>query len=337
MSTESPDTETEAAAAAAPAGGGGAKPPVLAVLLIVPALLALALWAFAWPAARTAPRDLPLGVAGPAAATAPLKAQLSKDKGAFEMHSYPTEAAARKAIKEREVYGAFVVTPQGPRLLTASGASTVVAQLLQQGGERALAGGKHGPPLKLDVQDVVPNPAGDPRGAALSASVLPLAIVGGAGGILVFFAKRRALGTTVLLLGVSAAAGAVVAAVAQSWLGALQGNWWADAGAAALLVLALSATVAGLARVLGTAGLGLGMFLMIFIGNPFSGMASAPELLPEPVGLIGQWLPPGAGGQLIRSVSSFDGNAIGTPVAVLSAWAAAGLLLVWLGRARARG
>ncbi|NEB79022.1 ABC transporter permease, partial [Streptomyces sp. SID14478] len=39
---------------------------MLAVTVLVPLLAALALWAFAWPAARTAPRDLPVGIAGPA-------------------------------------------------------------------------------------------------------------------------------------------------------------------------------------------------------------------------------------------------------------------------------
>ncbi|NEA79773.1 ABC transporter permease, partial [Actinospica acidiphila] len=36
---------------------------IAAVLVLIPTLVALALWAFAWPAARTAPRDVPLGVA----------------------------------------------------------------------------------------------------------------------------------------------------------------------------------------------------------------------------------------------------------------------------------
>ncbi|MFD8841222.1 hypothetical protein ACFV05_02865, partial [Streptomyces pseudogriseolus] len=36
---------------------------VAAVLVLIPVMVALALWAFAWPAARTAPRDLPRGVA----------------------------------------------------------------------------------------------------------------------------------------------------------------------------------------------------------------------------------------------------------------------------------
>ncbi|WP_158693100.1 hypothetical protein [Streptomyces viridochromogenes] len=54
----------------------------------------------------------------------------------------------------------------------------------------------------------------------------------------------------------------------------------------------MAAGVAGLAALIGKAGIGVGALLIVLIGNPFSGAASAPELLPAPMGLIGQWLPP---------------------------------------------
>src|ERR671931_28961 len=104
---------------------------LLAVFVLVPLLAALALWAFAWPAARIAPRDLPLGVAGPTAATAQVEKQLEQKHGAFEIHRYADEAAARDAIEDRTVYGAFVATPDGPKVLTATAASASVAQLLE--------------------------------------------------------------------------------------------------------------------------------------------------------------------------------------------------------------
>ena len=97
---------------------------LVAVVVLVPVLAALALWAFAWPAARTAPRDLPLGVAGPAAAVTQVERQLSAHDGAFDVHRYADEPAAREAIEDRDVYGAVVVTPHGPKLLTASAASS---------------------------------------------------------------------------------------------------------------------------------------------------------------------------------------------------------------------
>ena len=74
---------------------------------------------------------------------------------------------------------------------------------------------------------------------------------------------------------------------------------------------------------------------MMVVANPWSGVASAPELLPEPAGVIGQWLPTGAAGSALRSVAYFDGAAVGGPLVVLAAWAVAGLALVAAGRARA--
>jgi hypothetical protein len=88
---------------------------------------------------------------------------------------------------------------------------------------------------------------------------------------------------------------------------------------------------------LGAPGIGLGAVLNVFLGNPFSGVTSAPEMLPEPVGVLGQWLPVGSGGQLLRSVAFFDGNAASGPVLTLSAWALAGLSLVLLDGRRKRG
>jgi hypothetical protein len=302
---------------------------MLAVVVLVPLLATLALWAFAWPAARTAPRDLPLGVAGPATATAQVEKQLRQHEDAFEIHHYADERAARAAIEDRTVYGAVVVTAQGPELLTASAASPVVAQLLQQAVARQAAAGG----AEVRTVDVVPTPASDPRGAALSTSVLPLALSGIiAGAIVTLLGLRGRRAVTALVLS-AALVGVIAAALAHSWLGALTGNWWAEAGTLALATLAVSAAVAGLASLIGFAGIGVIAFLVMFLGNPFSGAASAPQLLPEPVGAIGQWLPPGASAAGSRSVSFFDGAAATGPLLTLSWWAALGLGAVVLGSA----
>ncbi|MFF7277375.1 ABC transporter permease [Streptomyces griseorubiginosus] len=302
---------------------------LLAVVVLVPLLAALALWAFAWPAARTAPRDLPLGVAGPAAATAQVEKELQRHEGAFELHRYADEAAARSAIEDRDVFGAVVVTPQGPELLTASAASPVVAQLLQQAvAQQAAASG-----AEVRTVDVVATPASDPRGAALSSSVLPLALAGIVAGAVVTLLGLRGLRAVTALVVSAALVGVIAAALAHSWLGALTGNWWAEAGTLGLATLAVSAAVAGLAALVGPAGIGAVAFLVMFLGNPFSGAATAPQLLPDPVGAIGQWLPPGASATLLRSVSFFDGAAATGPALTLTWWAALGLGAVVLGDA----
>lgn len=66
--------------------------PHPAVVLAVPVLVALMLTLFAWPSARLAPRDLPLGVVGPASGA--LAAG-----GSFSVHRYADAAAAQHGIR----------------------------------------------------------------------------------------------------------------------------------------------------------------------------------------------------------------------------------------------
>ncbi|MER8223045.1 ABC transporter permease [Streptomyces sp. NPDC094143] len=300
---------------------------LIAVVVLVPVLAALALWAFAWPAARTAPRDLPLGVAGPPAAADRMERQLEGHEGAFEIHRYTGEAAARDAVEDRAVYGAIVVTPQGPELLTASAAGPAVAQLLQQAVTRqAVAEG-----TQVRTVDVVPAPQSDPRGAALNSSVLPLALAGIAAGAVVTLLGLRGPRAVAALLGASTLVGLVAAGIAHSWLGVLTGGWWAEAAVLGLSSLAVSGAVAGLAALMGPAGIGIAGGVVMLLGNPFSGASSAPQMLPEPAGAIGRWLPPGAGTTLLRSVSYFDGAAATGPALTLAWWAALGLGAVLLG------
>ncbi|GAA0296684.1 ABC transporter permease [Streptomyces turgidiscabies] len=308
---------------------------MIAVTVLVPVLVALALWAFAWPAARIAPRDLPLGVAGPASAVTQVERQLSSHKGAFELHHYADEAAARDAVENRTVYGAVVVTAPGPKLLTASAASPLVAQFLQQ-AVTAQAARSGGPGAQVTTVDVVPAAAKDPRGAAFGASVLPLALAGVAAGAAVTLLGLRGVRAVGALLAAAALVGVVAAALVHSWLGVITGDWWTEAAVLGLTTLAVSGAVAGLAALLGTAGIGIGGLTVILLGNSFSGATSAPQLLPEPVGTIGQWLPPGAGASLLRSVSFFDGAASFGPALTLTWWAALGLGAVLLGSALKR-
>jgi hypothetical protein len=298
------------------------RPPAAAIL-VVPLVVALVLTLFAWPAAKLEPRDLPVGVAGPAAATGPIEQRLGARDGAFELHRYGGEAAAREAIEDREVYGAFVATPGGPKVLTASAGSPAVAQqLTHAAGE---AGAK--------VEDVV---HAGPQAPALASSVLPLVIAGVLVGIVAALASSRGLGRAGLVVAGSVLTGVAATAIVQGWLDVVEGDWLANAGVLSLTVLAIAAALAGLYALVGKAGLAIGALTMIFVGNPFSGVGSAPELLPEPAGAIGQLLPPGAGGNLLRSTGFFDGAGGTRPLTVLAIWAAAGLAFLLLSELRGR-
>jgi hypothetical protein len=66
----------------------------------------------------------------------------------------------------------------------------------------------------------------------------------------------------------------------------------------------------------------------MLLGNPLSGLNSAPELLPSGWGQVGQWLPQGANATLLRSTAFFDGAGATTPLLVLTCWALVGTLLI---------
>jgi hypothetical protein len=300
------------------------KPSPVAIL-VVPLVVALILTLFAWPSARLEPRDLPIGVAGPAAATAPLERRLAAQEGAFEVKRYAGPTEARAAIEDREVYGAWVAGPGGLRVLTSSAASPAVAQLIGHAAEQAGEG--------VTVVDVVP--AGE-HGAALGSSVLPLVIAGILTGIVASLLASGGWARAGIVAAIAALTGLAAATIVQSWLDVIGGDWAANAAAFGLTVLAIGAFVAGSFALFGVKGAGVAAALMVFIGNPFSGVASAPELLPQPVGLIGQLMPPGAGGNLVRSTGYFDGAAAGGHVAVLAGWALAGMALLVVAGLRRR-
>jgi hypothetical protein len=305
---------------------GPHRRPPLAAILAVPLAVALVLTLFAWPAARMEPRDLPIGVAGAPAGAEAIERRLAGQEGAFEVHRYRDGAAARRASEDREVYGAFVATPGGPRVLTASAASPAVAQLI------ARAAAEQGP--AVNVEDVVASP---PAGTGLAASVLPLVLGGIVAGVVGAGLASGGLRRAGLVVAGSVLAGLAATAIVQGWLDVVGGDWPANAGVLSLTVLAIAATVAGAQALFGGAGAVLAALTMVLVGNPFSGVGSAPELLPRPAGGIGQLLPPGAGGNLLRSTGFFDGAAAGGHLAVLLAWAAAGLVATVAAAALGRG
>ncbi|MBF6164830.1 hypothetical protein IU486_08590 [Streptomyces gardneri] len=292
-------------------------------------LQALMLIAFAWPAANIAPRDLPLAVTGPQAGMVTGKLA-EHNPGAFEITTPVDESAARAAIENREVYGAIVTGDGPPRVLVASGASPAVAQQLTQIGQQL-----SGAPTAR-VEDVVAADSDDPRGAAFGAMVLPLVMAGIAAGVLLALLVPAVGGKVIGLVTFGVVGGLLSMAIVQGWLSVVPGSYLELASVAGLVSFAVAGSVAGLAAVIGRAGIGLAALLMLLIGNPFSAATSAPELLPQPWGVIGQLLPPGAAASLLRSVAFFDGAAAAGPLVVLLVWSAIAFALLGVAALRGR-
>jgi len=303
------------------------RPPLLVAILIGVGIVvaqALLLPLFAAPATHLAPRDLPVVVAGPAPAAEGVAARLrAAQPGAFDITHAADAAAADRILRDHDAYAAFVVEPAGLAVHTASGASPTVAQLVGQ----AATG------MGATVTDVVPGSPRDPRGAGFAAGFLPLALTSMAAGIALALVVRSrwARFAGVLVFGV--VAGVVGPLVLQSWLGVLAGDYLVNAAAIALFAGAVAGAVAGLGSLLGRAGAGLGVLAVFVVGNPLSAVSAAPELLPRPWGAVGQALPVGAGGTLLRSTAFFDGAGGAGPALVLAAYLLVGLVLTLVGRA----
>ncbi len=74
--------------------------------------------------------------------------------------------------------------------------------------------------------------------------------------------------------------------------------------------------------------------LAVLVGNPMSGLTSAPEMLPAGWGMLGQLLPPGAGTALLRACAYFGGSGAGLAIVALTCWALAETVLVGIAAAR---
>ncbi|GAA4140143.1 hypothetical protein [Actinomadura keratinilytica] len=316
---------------ASPAASPTQAGRIAGIIVAVVVVQFLMLVAFAWPAARSAPQDLPIVVAGPQAQAVAQRLEQQRP-GAFDVKTLPDEAAAREALTDRDAYGAIVTTPQGPQVLVASAASPAVAQVLQQLAQNMSPSATPAVP----VRDVVAADPDDPRGAGFGALALPLVMSSLAAAVIVTFLVHGIGRRAVAVTGIALLGGACAAALAQGWLSVLPGSYLAVAGVMALAIAAVAGVITGFTSVMGRPGIGVGAVLFMLIGNPLSAATSAPEMLPQPWGDLGQLLPPGAAATLLRSVAFFDGAGAGAPLAVLLCWIAFGALLMTVGGLRGR-
>ena len=300
-----------------------------AVRAVVGGVVLVTLFAFffVYPGHNPEPNGLPLAVVD----DEPLQAQrvvggLEQQGDDFDVTRVADESAAREAVLDREAYAAFVSgTP--PKLLVASAASLPVAQQLV-----AIASSGFG---RTETEDLRPLDADDPRGVSINLVGLAVTITSILGALLLFnFAPDLpARGRLISLALFALLGGAAAMLVVQVGIGVLPGSYFALTAVVALAIFAVASVSAAIIAALGFPGVGLSFMLFLMLGNPGSGAASAPELLPEPWKTGGQLLPPGAAATGIRNVAYFDGAQAWKWLTVLLVFAAIGAAaLLLLGR-----
>jgi hypothetical protein len=312
---------------------------IIVVLTVVLAILAIA---FALPAARSKPHDVPIGAAGPQAASGQVADMIEQHApGAFAITYYPGQAALRDAIRNRDVYGGISFgagadatgqeAREGRALLIATGGSPMVAQMLTQIGNGIAQ--QVGVPLR--TEDLAPPTADDPRGAGLAASALPITLAGLLPAVaLVLLLKREVWTRFAAAVVFAAGAGTTIAALLRYVFNSIDQNLWGVAAGLTLGLLAAGLSMLGLGSLFGRIGLTVGALLALLLGNPLSGLNSAPEMLPSGWGALGQWLPQGATATLLRSNAFFDGAGATTAIVVLTCWAIAGAALIVIAAVR---
>ncbi|MFI5715526.1 hypothetical protein [Nocardia sp. NPDC051750] len=309
-------------------------PTVAGAVVVLTTITSVLLIAFAWPSVRSSVHDVPIAVAGPATAVDRIRTALEqRAPGAFDITEVADTPTAEQLIRDRKVYGAIDVGSGTPQVIIASAAGTAVAQTLQTMATGFRQNSNAAP--SVVVRDLAALPAGDARGAGLAAGALPL-VMGGLLAAVLLTRLVRGTGRRVAgALAFAVTGGLAITGILQFWFGSLSGSHLANAGAVALSIAAIALTVLGLESLFGYAGIGIGAVIMMLIGNPLSGTATAPEMLPGRSGALGQLLPPGAGGQLLRSTAFFDGRGATSALTVLLTWATLGVVLCLIGSLRA--
>ena len=339
---------------------------VLLTSLQASLIVAVVILAFTWPTKTMEAKNLPVSIAGPEVTVSQFEQSLKdKGIETFELKQASSREEAEQQIKQRETYGAIIFTEgAAPEVLTAPAANAAATQMLnnvatqlnaqiqqkaltaktealtqavQAGGEQGAQAAAQLEQMKAQAEQasamevkttvVVPLSEGDSSGSGIAISAFPLVIGGILGGS---FSALRVNGTwrrfaTATLYAVIG--GALTALILNVWFGLIPGDFatlWAAFGATYLATASFIVGVSALSSPL--AGLGLGVVVTMFIGNPISGASMPSAFLPGAWGQIGQMMVPGASSTLLRSIAYFPEAATSGQWLVLGSWIAFGLL-----------
>jgi hypothetical protein len=313
---------------------------LLGVLAVATAFLAAHVGALHQPT----PKDVPVGVARTDNRAVALLDAVRAETDKIQPIRYADPGAASEALAERAVYAVLTGAgdpaggsspggdgePGGALTLTVASASAPTAtDLIQQ----VLAGAAKRAGVTLDVTDAAPTSAADPRGLVpfyltsglVFGGYLAATMLSQAGGTAA--PNLRANGVRVAALGgYSALLGIIGAVIAGPIVHVWDHDLAAVAAAGALVTLAAALLAAAVQSWLGPLGTGLVILLLVALGPPTSGGATAPEFLPAALRGVHRWNIPGLGTDLIRSVAYFDHRAFLRPLTGLAGWVAFGLI-----------
>ncbi|CAL9354264.1 hypothetical protein SUDANB58_00527 [Streptomyces sp. enrichment culture] len=315
-------------------------PPAVVLVFILAAAAGLFAGSYTYSMADPTPRSIPTAVVGSyekGRGRAFLTGLEKELNASVKVRAYATPADARRAVEEQEVFAILELRDEGRSVVLdlsgASGAS--VAEVLSQAAPAV--GEETG--VEVTVRDVNPLQEGDPRGLAIFYISLAAVIIGFVGAIqmsvharsltplerIAFTAAYALLGAFAIAAVVDWLLNALDLPFVESWL--ILGLTMFVSG----MVFTMFNTLVGRWAMLPTWG------LMVLLGNPSSGGAVSWPLLPSALGVIGQWLPPGASVNAQHTAVYFSGHQHAFPFLVLVGWALLSCTVFWVWRHRHPG
>lgn len=339
---------------------------VISTSLLASLIVALVILAFTWPTKTMEAKNLPVSITGPEATVSQFEQSLKdRGIETFELKQASSREEAEQQIRQRETYGAIIFTEgAAPEVLTAPAANAAATQMLngvatqlnaqiqqkaltaktealtqavQAGGEQGAQAAAQLEQMKAQAEQasamtvkataVVPLSESDSSGTGLTIAAFPLVIGGILGGVLslnLIKGTWRRFATATLY---AVIAGALTALILSTWFGFIPGDFATLWAAFAATYLATASFMIGMGALLvPAAGLGLGVVVTMFIGNPISGASMPSAFLPGAWGQIGPMMVPGASSTLLRSIAYFPEAATSDQWLVLGSWIAFGLL-----------
>ena len=301
-------------------------PPLIGGLALLVALLGLIGTAIRDPR----PHDIPVGLVGPAPALQQISTAFGTNApGAFEFTTFASEADARAAVDSRVVDGVLVLGGSSPRLILAGAAGDAATGVITA----AFTNVFKGQGATVDVETVHRFAAGDAHGLILFFVVVAVIVSSlVAQAALLGTAPDAGFGPRLVVVLAFAVVGGLTAMGTAAWIADdYATGFWTATGMVMLAAAAVGAAVAGSARLLGPAGLGLAALVVVLLDLVSSGGPAGSQLLPDFYRWLAPWMPAGQLYSGLRGALYFDGAGLENPLIVLSAWLAGGLLLMGLG------
>ena len=289
------------------------------------------------------PNDIGLGVVGPAAQTAPVRAGLAKAGGsAFEISQVATVAEATHAVRQRDLNAALVPTadPKQPAtVIVASAGGRLVAKATED-FVRAVTATQG---TQVVVRDVRPLVSGDAIGVGVFMFMIVCTICGYLAVTLLFTVAPalRPGRRYPIIVGTSLLVPTLAYLIGGLGFGTYTGSFGtilAFIGVGALYVFVIGLITRLLQVLLGPAALFVSLAIFVFLNIPSLGATYTPELLPGFWRFLNHFWIGAETTDAGRSILYFGGLGVGTDMLRLLAWTAAiaALLLLPVSRKLAR-